>query len=116
MRLDVLLSLILFLVSLITLFLYDKYEVKVKSLFGENKFRTRDAVLIVLMMGTMVTVIAFIPQLALMLLILFAYALLLFLFTYVISQISSQYSLLSQFPFFWGDCSRGNQLSLLSHY
>lgn len=85
MRLDVLLSLILFLVSLITLFLYDKYEVKVKSLFGENKIRTRDAVLIVLMMGTMITIIAFIPQLALMVLILFTYALLLFLFTYVIS-------------------------------
>jgi presenilin-like A22 family membrane protease len=85
MRFDVILSLILFFVSLITLFLYEKYAVKVNSLFGENKFRTRDAVLMVLMMGTMVTVIAFIPQRALMVLFLFVYVLLLFLFTYVIS-------------------------------
>jgi presenilin-like A22 family membrane protease len=85
MRLDIVLSLILLLVSLITLFLYDKYKVKIKSLFGENKFRTRDAVLIVLMMGIMVTIIAVIPQFALMVLILFTYALLLFIFSYVIS-------------------------------
>jgi presenilin-like A22 family membrane protease len=85
MEFDVILSLILFFVSLGTLFLYDKSEVKVKSLFGENKFRTRDAVLIVLLMGIMVTVIAFTPQLAIMVLILFVYTLFLFLFTYVLS-------------------------------
>ena len=86
MTFDVILSLILFFVSLVTLFLYDKSEVKVKSLFGENKFRTRDAVLIVLLMGIMVTVIAFTPQLAIMVLILFVYVLFLFLFTYVLSS------------------------------
>ena len=86
MEFDVILSLILFFVSLGTLFLYDKSEVKVKSLFGENKFRTRDAVLIVLLMGIMVTVIAFTPQLAIMVLILFVYTLFLFLFTYVLSS------------------------------
>ncbi len=85
MKYDVLLPLILFFVSLITLFLYEKSALKVKSLFGENKFRTRDAVLIVLLMGIMVTVIAFIPQLAIMALILFVYALFLFLFTYILS-------------------------------
>ncbi|MCK5625461.1 hypothetical protein KAI11_01250 [Candidatus Bathyarchaeota archaeon] len=85
MKCDVLLPLILFFVSLITLFLYEKSALKVKSLFGENKFRTRDAVLIVLLMGIMVTVIAFIPQLAIMALILFVYALFLFLFTYILS-------------------------------
>jgi hypothetical protein len=85
MKLDVFLSLILFLVSSATLFLYDKYEASVKFLFGENKFRTRDAVLIVITMGFMITIIAFIPQLAIMILILFVYALLLFLFSYVLS-------------------------------
>jgi hypothetical protein len=85
MDFDVTLSLILFFVSLITLFLYDKSKVKIESLFGENKFRTRDAALIVLLMGIMVSVIAFIPQLAIMVLFLFVYTLLLFLFTYILS-------------------------------
>lgn len=86
MRFDVFLSLILLVVTLITLFLYHKFEVKVKSLFGENKFRTRDAALMVLTMGAMITLIALIPQRAIMVLFLFVYALLIFLFSYVLSS------------------------------
>lgn len=86
MRLDILLPLILFLISVIVIFIYSKYEMKVRSLFEGNEIRTKDAVLMVLAMGTMITIMAFIPQQAMMIIILFANSLLLLLFTYVITQ------------------------------
>lgn len=85
MRLDLLLPLILFLISVIVLFIYSKYEMKVRSLFEEKEIRTQDAVLMVVVMGIMITIMAFIPQQAMMILILFANSLLLLLFTYVIA-------------------------------
>ena len=78
-------SFFLLLISIIVVFLYSKYEQKVNSLFDTKKIRIRDAVFMVILMGVMITIIAFIPQVALMILVLFANSLLLGLFSYVIA-------------------------------
>jgi len=78
------LSLTLFLITLAVSFLYTRYESKVQSLFGGRKFRLRDVVLLVVTMGIMVTILAFIPKLDIIrVFFLCAYSLILFLSTYL---------------------------------
>ena len=85
MRIDVLLPSALLLITVAILFLYIRYEGKVRSLVGGRKFRPRDAVLLVAAMGVMVTILALIPKLDIILvLFLGIYSLVLFLFTYLV--------------------------------
>ncbi|KPV64672.1 MAG: hypothetical protein AOA65_0888 [Candidatus Bathyarchaeota archaeon BA1] len=83
---DVSLPLALFLITLAILFLYAKYEGRIRSLLGGKELRLRDVILLVVAMGLMVTIIVFIPQVAILVFFLSAYSLVLFLFTYLISQ------------------------------
>lgn len=88
MKFDVSLPLILFLITAAVLFLYTKFGKKVKSLLGGKEFTTRHTILLVVAMGAMITVLGWtiiqIPDIAIMVLFLYAYSMMLFLFTYLV--------------------------------
>jgi len=88
MKFDVSLPLAVFLITVAVLFLYTKFGQKVKSLLGGKELTTRHTVLLVIMMGIMITVLGWtviqIPDLAIMVLFLYAYSMMLFLFTYLV--------------------------------
>jgi hypothetical protein len=86
MTFDIAMPLTLFTVTMIAMFLNEKVERKLKSTFEEREFRVRDAVLLVVAMGGMVSLIVFIPQMAVMMMFLFSYSMLLFMFTYLFSD------------------------------
>jgi hypothetical protein len=88
MNFDVAMPATLFLVTLASMFLNKRTEDKLKSTLEEREFRVRDAVLLVVMMSVMISLIVFVQQLSviLMVLFLFAYSLLLFTFTYLFSR------------------------------
>jgi len=85
---DVSLPLTVFLITAAVLFLYTKLGQKVKSLLGGKELTTRHTVLLVAAMGVMITVLGWtiiqIPDLAIMVLFLYAYSMMLFLFTYLV--------------------------------
>ena len=80
---DVLLPTVLFIVVSITVLAYQKFGKNLSSMFGEKQLTARDAVLMVISMGIMVTVIAFVPTQAIQILFLAAYSYMLFSFTYL---------------------------------
>jgi hypothetical protein len=86
MYFDVAMPLTLFLVTLVAMFLEEKVEGKLKGIFEERKFGVRDAVLLVAAMSVTVSLVVFIPQMALATIFLFAYSMLLFIFTYLFSN------------------------------
>ncbi len=83
MLFDIVLPSIVSTVTIAIVFLYVKFETKLKSLFEEKEFQIRDAVFLVIAMGAMVTVIVLVPEQAIRVLFLMAYSFVLFLFTYV---------------------------------
>ena len=85
MIVDVLLPSVLFLIGAIVVFLYSRLDKKVNYLVAGQKLRLKHVILLVVAIGTMVTVIVSIPQYALLGIFLFAYTALLFLFTYLIA-------------------------------
>ena len=88
MIVDISLPLALSFITLAVLFVHTKLSGKVTSLLGGREFKTRDVILLVVMMGVMVTVLGWtvitIPERAIMVFFLFAYSTTLFLFTYLI--------------------------------
>lgn len=84
MILDVLLPSVLFLITVAIVFLYTKFEKKVKTFFGEKELRPRDVILLVAAMGFMVTVLVFIPSIAIMAGFLYVYSMVLFMFAYFV--------------------------------
>jgi hypothetical protein len=88
MQFDVAMPTVLFLVTVVATFLSRKVEGKLKTSLEEKEFRTRDTALLVISMGVVVSVIVFIPEMALMALFLFSYSMLLFMFTYIFSDLS----------------------------
>jgi len=86
MYLDVTMPLALLLVTVLAMFLNGKVEGKLKMVFEEREFRVRDAILLVAAVGITVSIIVFVPQMAVMGVFLFAYSMLLFIFTYIFSN------------------------------
>lgn len=86
MNFDVAMPLTLFAVTTITLFLDKKVKSKLRSAFEEREFRVQEAVLLVATMIVMVSLIVFIPLMAVMIMFLFAYSMLLFVFAYLFSD------------------------------
>jgi presenilin-like A22 family membrane protease len=86
MLLDIMLPATLFTVTLTTIFTFEKYEEKFKILLKEKTLSIRDVVLLVIVMGIMVTIMVFVPQMAFAALFFSAYSLLMFTFTYVVVQ------------------------------
>jgi len=86
MYFDVAMPLTLFMVITVAMLLERKVEGKLKSVFEEREFGVRDAVLFVAAISVTVSLVVFIPQMAIMTLFLFAYSMLLFIFTYLFSD------------------------------
>jgi hypothetical protein len=86
MYFDVAMPLTLFLVTSTAMFLDKKTRGKLQVTFEEREFGIRDAVLLVASISIMVSIIVFIPRLAIMTLFLFSYSMLLFIFTYLFSD------------------------------
>jgi presenilin-like A22 family membrane protease len=87
---DFAMPLTLFAVTFASLWLNQKTEGRLRATFEEKQFAARDAVLLVVMMGVMVSLIAFASQYGLMnplmILFLFSYSMLLFIFTYLFTK------------------------------
>jgi hypothetical protein len=88
MYFDIFMPLTLFFVTLASLYLNSKTESKLKTTLEEKEFKTRDAVLLVVLMAVMVFVIAIFRDMTspLMILFMFSYSMLLFIFTYLFSN------------------------------
>jgi hypothetical protein len=83
MTFDVLLSLVLFLTLLATLFLYFRSEKKIGSVFQDVKFRYYHGILLVIAMSSVVAVLVLIPSEAILILYLCVYFSGFFFFTYL---------------------------------
>jgi hypothetical protein len=77
----------LFVVTLVAMLLNRRIEGKLKTTFEEREFRMRDAILFVVMISVAVSVIVFVPQMAITVVFLFSYSTLLFVFSYIFSGI-----------------------------
>ena len=86
MYFDIAMPLTLFMVVIVAMFLERKVEEKLKVTFEEKEFGVRDAVLLVAAISVTVSLMVFIPQMAVMTMFLFAYSMLLFIFTYLFSD------------------------------
>jgi hypothetical protein len=86
MRFDVLFPTLLFVVTLVAMFLSSKAEYKFKATVEERELGNRDVALLVAMIAVLVSIIAFIPQMAIMALFLFSYSSLLFTVSYAFSD------------------------------
>jgi hypothetical protein len=88
MTFDIAMPLTLFFVTLASLLLNQKTENKLKGTLEEKEFKTRDAVLLVVVMVAAISMIAFLREIVapLMILFMFSYSSLLFMFTYVFSN------------------------------
>ncbi len=86
MYFDVAMPLTLFMVTLLAMFLEEKVEGKLKGVLEERQFNVRDALLLVAAISVTVSLVVFIPQMAVMIMFLFSYSMLLFIFTYLFSN------------------------------
>lgn len=86
MYFDVLMPAILFTVTLIAVFIGNKAERKLKATVEEREFRGRDIALLVTMITVAVSIIVFIPTMAILAVFLFSYSTLLFTVSYVYSD------------------------------
>jgi hypothetical protein len=84
MHVDVMLPLVLFFITAVVVSFHGKYKRKLRSLFEEKKLKIRDVIFMVALMGTVITVLVFIPQYAIMVIFLCMYSLILYSATYLI--------------------------------
>src|SRR4030065_2352922 len=82
---DVAMPIMLFSVTLTALLLSKRVEPKLKTTFEEREFKARDAVLFVVLIAVAVSIVVFLPQMALIAIFLFSYSSLLFTFSYLFS-------------------------------
>ena len=86
MYFDILMPAILFVVTLAAMFLGIKAETKLKATVEEREFQNRDVALMVAMIAVAVSIIIFIPSMAIMAVFLFSYSSLLFTVSYAFSD------------------------------
>ena len=84
---DIAMPAALLVVTLVAMLLNKRIEGKLKTTFEEREFRRQDAILFVVMISVAVSVIVFVPQMAILALFLFSYSALLFMFSYIFSDI-----------------------------
>ncbi len=85
MRFDILMPSTLFLVTIAAMFLGRKAETILKASVEEREFKTRDTILLVAAIAVAVSIIIFVPSMAIMGLFLFSYSSLLFTVSYAFS-------------------------------
>jgi len=86
MNFDILMPSILFFVTLAAVFIGKRAETKLKATVEAREFKNRDTALLVGVIAVAVSIIVFIPRLALLALFLFSYSSLLFTVTYAFSS------------------------------
>jgi len=86
MYFDITMPLTLFGVVVLAVLVSGKAEKKLKTVFEEREFTVKDAVILVAIIAVAVSVMAFVPQMAIVALFLLAYSLVLFTFTYIFSD------------------------------
>jgi hypothetical protein len=91
---DVAMPFALFLVTLAALLLVKRVEGRLKATLEEREFRTQDSILLVVLIGVAVSIVVFVPQMALIALFMFSYASLLFTFSYLFSGVHKKKALL----------------------
>ncbi len=84
---DITMPAALFIVTLVAMLLNKRVEGKLKTAFEEREFRMRDSILFVVMISVAISVIIFVPQMAIIVVFLFSYSALLFTFSYIFSGI-----------------------------
>ncbi|HJW65888.1 MAG TPA: hypothetical protein VJ507_03795 [Candidatus Bathyarchaeia archaeon] len=84
---DVAMPLTLFAVTVVALLLSGRVEPKLKTTFEEREFKARDAVLFVVLIAVAVSVVVFVPGMALVAVFLFSYCSLLFTFSFLFSGV-----------------------------
>ncbi|UCD97150.1 MAG: hypothetical protein JSV35_03640, partial [Candidatus Bathyarchaeota archaeon] len=84
MNLDIVLPLIIAIDTFATFMLFNKVKYRLRTPFQQAEVGIREATLLVLVMGLMVTIFVFVPQQAIQLLFLFACSVILFLFGYAV--------------------------------
>jgi len=84
MEFDILLPTAVFFLTAVSVLLYQRFKERFTSVFGGEKITVRDAVLMVVFMGLMVTAIVFIPKRAVEVLFISAYSYMMFSFTYIL--------------------------------
>jgi hypothetical protein len=89
MNFDILMPTILFLVTLTAMYIGRKAESRIKATVEEREFKNRDTALMVAMIAVAVSVIVFIPSMALLGLFLFSYSSLLFTVSYAFSNLKA---------------------------
>jgi len=90
MRFDILMPSILFVVTLVAMFLNKRVEAKLKATVDDREFGSRDVALLVVIIAVAVSVIVFVPQMAIMAVFLFSYSSLLFIVSYVFSDMRAR--------------------------
>ena len=85
---DLSMPLVLLGVTVVSLLLSGRTEQKLKTAFEEREFKTRDAVLFVVLIAVAVSVVVFVPGYALLAVFLFSYSALLFTFSLLFSNMS----------------------------
>ncbi len=87
MNFDVVMPIVLFFVALTAIIIGRKAEPKLKATVEEREFRNRDVAILVGVMGIAISVVMFIPSIALLALFLFSYSSLLFTVSYAFSDL-----------------------------
>ena len=90
MYFDILMPAILFIVTLVAMFMGNRTEAKLKSTVEERELRNRDVALLVAMIAVAVSIVVFIPSLAIMAVFLFSYSSLLFTVSYAFSDMKKK--------------------------
>jgi hypothetical protein len=85
---DISMPLALFGVTVVSLLLSQRTEQKLKTTFEEREFKTRDAILFVVLIAVAVSIVVFVPSYALLAVFLFSYSSLLFTFSLLFSNMS----------------------------
>ncbi len=83
---DVIMPIALFAVTVVAMLLDRRIEGKLKTNLENREFRSRDAVLLVAMITAAVSIVIFVPQMAILAVFLFSYSTLLFTFSYLFSN------------------------------
>ncbi len=90
MYFDILMPAILFMVTIAAMFLGKRTEAKLKATVEEREFKTRDSAILVGMIAVAVSVVMFVPSMAILAVFLLSYCSLLFTVTYVFSDINKK--------------------------
>ena len=85
MRFDVLLPVTVFMVVAASVLVYPRSQGRLKTLL-KGKLRPRDVVILVAVMGAMITVVAFIPAMAIQIIFISSYCYIMFFFAYLLTR------------------------------